>query len=330
MSQSESGDDDGGTATWQIHHQRPQRKKKPSTFNTRHHASATESSSRRKIFSRNDAQQHILLLVGLPGSGKTTLANTLRQKLPWKYMTVNQDLLKSRPACLRETQRILDLGKCPIIDRCNISQAQRQYFTQFTTTVTTTKWNDNSGNDLRLNTQYVPVDCVVLKIASVKECIARCQQRTDHPTLPPDKVHRVIGIMQKEWEDPKAAATSTTTATTTGAATIFKSANPSSPDLRSVVTIRNEAELQKLIATIVNSAHANIDESGSTGENVNVKVDAVTAVEHESVTTTTTTTTTTTAVPLVVPMVDTATAAGTDAETITTCLETLPIVDDKR
>ena len=42
----------------------------------------------------------ILLLVGLPGSGKSTFSTELCRLLPWKYVRVNQDELKTRGKCI--------------------------------------------------------------------------------------------------------------------------------------------------------------------------------------------------------------------------------------
>ena len=287
------------TVDWKVH-RRPRQKK-----SSRHHISGVTDSRTRRKGSTNDTatapewmmklpfrippssietttpstlydpqpqhQQHILLLVGLPGSGKTVLATTLCRILPWKYSHVNQDLLQSRPACLRETQRILDMGKCPIIDRCNISKRQRQYFTQFTTasslsssaTATTTNSTTIRNNTQASNDNYVPVDCVVLQSASVQECIQRCKQRMDHPTLPPHQVQRVIGIMQHEWEEPK-------TFNPTG----IKQASKSYERLRSVSTIQNDAKLQQWMTNLIETATSSTIINGDdTHDDTTVPVD---------------------------------------------------------
>ena len=257
-------EDEFDTTAWNVHRRSQRKKSSP-----KHPASVTESSNRRRM-STNVAvpewmnqfpyrvppssslseppsphQQHILLLVGFPGSGKSVLATTLRRMLPWKYMSVNQDILQSRPACLRETQRILDMGKSPIIDRCNISRKQREFFTQFTTS-----FSSDSSSSTTDEPHYVPVDCVVLQTVSVQECIQRCQQRTDHPTLPPHQAHRVIGMMQKEWEAPTACTAALKTA---------KKKMLKSPELlRSVVTIQSDTELQQFITTLVDAATVSI------------------------------------------------------------------------
>lgn len=126
-------------------------------------------------------QSRILLLVGLPGSGKSTAADCLCRVLPWMYVRVNQDELGSRQACLRSTEQALLEGKCPVIDRCNISRSQRQHF---------------------FLADVVAVDCVVLRVASAETCARRCKARPDHPTLDHQSVDRVLSIMTSEWQEP--------------------------------------------------------------------------------------------------------------------------------
>ena len=164
-------------------------------------------------------QQHILLLVGVPGSGKSTLAETLCRVLPWKYQRVNQDLLGHRNACLRLTQSILDDGCCPVIDRCNVSRGQRNYFTEF-----------------RVADAPIPVDCLVLQSVSVSTCIRRCKERgMNHPTLKPNDVNRVMRLLQSEWEAP--------------------SLNHE-PKLRSVTTITSKDMLHSVVLKLIEDAVA--------------------------------------------------------------------------
>jgi predicted kinase len=171
-------------------------------------------------------RQHILLLVGVPGSGKSTLTETLCRVLPWKYQRVNQDTLGHRNACLRFTQRILDEGYCPIIDRCNVSREQRQYFTDFRRTDCET---------------LIPVDCVVLRTVPIRTCVRRCKKRgVDHPTLKPKDVDRVMRMLQKEWEPPSLDG---------------------EPKLRSVSTVTSEEMLQSVVIQLIEDAVAEPSEA---------------------------------------------------------------------
>ena len=328
--------DGDNTVAWNIY-QRPRRKK--SSTSKKQNTNMAEN-SRRKITTDDAApgwmtklpylippsttttsttqsaqqeQQHILLLVGLPGSGKTTLATTLCRILPWKYMHVNQDILKSRPSCLRETQRILDLGKCPIIDLCNISKQQRQYFTQFTFRSSSSSSSSSDPVSTPTNTN-VPVDCVVLQIASIQECIRRCQHRTDHPTLPPHQVHRVIGMMQHEWEEPKTILRNSHKQTKQG------------ESLRSVITITSDTELQHFITTIVDTA----TRSYMTDEDQTTSTFTMNEEGTSSATTTTASNDTATSSPSLVNEDNEEDAAiPKDEAELTTALDTLTVDENK-
>lgn len=120
----------------------------------------------------------MLMLVGLSGSGKTTISRKIVEIMPWKYDRVNQDELGDRTVCLRSAQQILASGKCPIIDRCHVDASQRKHFI-----------------DVATETDC-PIDCIVLNY-SPQECLRRCNTRQGHPTLPPHKARKVIGFQVK-------------------------------------------------------------------------------------------------------------------------------------
>jgi predicted kinase len=172
----------------------------------------------------------VLLLVGYPGSGKSTLAECLCRVQPWKFVRVNQDELGSRQKCLNCVQRILSphispqqqqqqqqqqqhqLGYCPIIDRCNLSQDQRRYFTQLA------------------QSQRVAVDVVVLQLVDIETCIRRAQARTNHPTLTdPRAIPGIVRGMQRDYQKPHAQH----------------------EGLRSVTFVRNDATLQSVVAHLL-------------------------------------------------------------------------------
>eukprot|EP00536_Pseudo-nitzschia_multiseries_P005660 jgi/Psemu1/13080/gm1.13080_g len=74
----------------------------------------------------------LVLLVGLPGSGKSTFSQSLVASMPGKFCRINQDELKTRPKCERKLEKVLSIPTtqeqrrcCPIIDRCNFDQKQR-------------------------------------------------------------------------------------------------------------------------------------------------------------------------------------------------------------
>ncbi|KAL3787877.1 hypothetical protein HJC23_000419 [Cyclotella cryptica] len=106
----------------------------------------------------------VLILVGIPGSGKSTFACRLEELAPWKYVRVSQDSIGNRRDCEVLTRRILSQNRIPIIDRCNFNLEQRKY------------WID-IANEAR-----VPCDCIVFSY-DPKVCIRRCQQRINHETV---------------------------------------------------------------------------------------------------------------------------------------------------
>lgn len=58
---------------------------------------------------------HLLVLVGVPGSGKSTVAERLRKEGDWAV--VSQDVLGDRRACESATAKFLRAGRNVVIDR---------------------------------------------------------------------------------------------------------------------------------------------------------------------------------------------------------------------
>jgi predicted kinase len=102
----------------------------------------------------------VLLLMGLPGSGKSTLC----EKLP-QFKRINQDQLGNRNDCINAMKRSLSQGTPVVIDRTNISRSQRRYFLDVA--------KDHGAK----------VFCIFLDVPAV-ECIERVRNRKVHETLP--------------------------------------------------------------------------------------------------------------------------------------------------
>lgn len=64
----------------------------------------------------------VLIMVGVPGSGKSTIANQLVE-MGWER--VNQDELGTRRVCETRMESALQRGKSIVIDRCNFDISQR-------------------------------------------------------------------------------------------------------------------------------------------------------------------------------------------------------------
>lgn len=73
-------------------------------------------------------QQEIILFVGYPGSGKTTLYNKLFKNKG--YVHINQDTLKTVSKCISLTKKEIKNGKSIIIDNTNSSQDIRHKYIQ--------------------------------------------------------------------------------------------------------------------------------------------------------------------------------------------------------
>ena len=126
----------------------------------------------------------VLMLMGFPGSGKSTVAQKLAELFPNKYMRINQDELKTRKRCLARAKAAMQEGKCPVIDRCNSSLEHRKPFRQLAAE------------------QGYAIDCLVLEVPR-QECVSRCQARADHPTVTPQDGPKIVGCVQADWKLPQ-------------------------------------------------------------------------------------------------------------------------------
>ncbi|EAU92461.1 ATP dependent DNA ligase [Coprinopsis cinerea okayama7 len=124
----------------------------------------------------------LVMLVGLPGSGKTWVSKSLVARNPNGWQRISQDDSGSRSFC--ETE----IGRKPkgrvLLDRCNMSAADRKAWL-----------------DLASNWCTNPV-CVWFDYDR-ELCLARAQLRADHPTLPPgNRVRNAVDQMSKIFERP--------------------------------------------------------------------------------------------------------------------------------
>ncbi len=121
-------------------------------------------------------QQLVVLLVGLPGSGKSTACEAMTAA-GLGIVRINQDKLGTRKKCLAVAEKALGAGKDVVVDRCNVSFQQRLHF-------------------LKLASKHnCTVKSIVLQ-APPDLCVARVAARTDHETVPGGDEHKARTIIE--------------------------------------------------------------------------------------------------------------------------------------
>ncbi|CAK9021617.1 Transcription factor bHLH140 (Basic helix-loop-helix protein 140) (AtbHLH140) (bHLH 140) (Transcription factor EN 122) (bHLH transcription factor bHLH140) [Durusdinium trenchii] len=132
----------------------------------------------------------LLLLCGLPGSGKSTLAARFAASPDWTV--VNQDTLGSRQACMKAVRVALARKRKVLVDRCNVTRAQRALWTRLAKT------------EFHLSPSELA--CAWLDVPQ-EECARRVLQRFGHRTLPPQEASsKVIGGFARHFEEPQLTA----------------------------------------------------------------------------------------------------------------------------
>lgn len=129
----------------------------------------------------------VLVLVGLPGSGKSTAAQELvAAHADWAR--VNQDELGDRRACEAAASAALASGRSVVIDRCNFDAAQRATWLRIAS---------DAGLRSRCSALFFDVPAA--------ECARRASARRGHPTLAPASAAAVVAQMSAGLRPPVAA-----------------------------------------------------------------------------------------------------------------------------
>ncbi|KZV87192.1 hypothetical protein EXIGLDRAFT_711887 [Exidia glandulosa HHB12029] len=125
----------------------------------------------------------LLVLVGLPGAGKSWFAQSLTKREPDKWVWLSQDEIRSRGAVEDAVGRSHSKKRL-ILDRCNTGVKDRRRFL-----------------DLAASSSTFPV-CVYFDFPA-ELCTSRAQSRPDHPTLPPGgRVRAAVKQMLEMLETP--------------------------------------------------------------------------------------------------------------------------------
>jgi bifunctional polynucleotide phosphatase/kinase len=84
--------------------------------------------NKKKIIIKQFDKQEIIVLVGYPGSGKTTIANTFDTN---KYMVINGDIFKNSKKMIKESEKYIKTNYSIIFDATNPSIEKRKEYIDF-------------------------------------------------------------------------------------------------------------------------------------------------------------------------------------------------------
>ncbi|GAA5846353.1 hypothetical protein JCM9279_001341 [Rhodotorula babjevae] len=134
---------------------------------------------------QSPAKQHLIVLAGVVGSGKSTLSSAWERLVPG-WVRVNQDDLGDRRACEQAVRAALRAGLSVLVDRQNFDAQQRR------------TW-------LEIATEFPAVEVGGMVMGTSKEeCRQRLLVRSDHPTI--DNPRLAVDLLDKFsglWEEPR-------------------------------------------------------------------------------------------------------------------------------
>jgi atypical dual specificity phosphatase len=127
----------------------------------------------------------VIMLVGFPASGKSTFAKIISDQIRHIHR-INQDEIRTKGLCeelFAKYSKSSKVGNCVILDRCNLTIAERKYW-------------------LGLNNSNDPSVWCVFFNCNIEECKWRIKNRGDHPTVKPDKGEKIIDSVSKTLQIP--------------------------------------------------------------------------------------------------------------------------------
>lgn len=117
-------------------------------------------------------EKEILVLVGFPGSGKSSLAKHIEKESGYNYVTVCRDVLGSWQKCAAEATKLLERGKSVIVDSTNPDKESRARWVslakekkvscrcaKMATTIAHAKHNNKFRELMKVN--HIPVNDIV-------------------------------------------------------------------------------------------------------------------------------------------------------------------------
>ncbi len=127
-----------------------------------------------------------IICMGLPGSGKSTFANSLAESYPPSnsWLVINQDKL-GRKECQKlakscKTKRV-------VLDRCNLQVSEREYWLE------------------QLNSPTRGEVALVYFAANAETCSARVETREHHESIPKGRGRNIVAAMNAKLEPPTRA-----------------------------------------------------------------------------------------------------------------------------
>eukprot|EP01138_Halocafeteria_seosinensis_P007760 gb/GECG01007928.1/.p1 GENE.gb/GECG01007928.1/~~gb/GECG01007928.1/.p1 ORF type:complete len:875 (+),score=92.83 gb/GECG01007928.1/:1-2625(+) len=123
----------------------------------------------------------LIMLMGLPASGKSTFAQSLEEQLK-EVVRVNQDEIRNKQTCHEMVGRHTKEGKTVILDRCNPTRKDRQWWMKL-------QMGSRGTWSIYFDT-------------TAEECKWRVSHRKDHPTLKASAGANVIDTLARQMEPP--------------------------------------------------------------------------------------------------------------------------------
>lgn len=132
----------------------------------------------------------VVLLCGLPGSGKSTLRHKL-VKNGWAY--VSQDEMQTSDACEKALVKAMKNGQSCVVDRCNVTPSERRLWMQHANRAV--EKGVVKGVKLHFEAVWMATPPHV--------CKERARSRTGHETLRPEAADEVIDSFCRGLKPPE-------------------------------------------------------------------------------------------------------------------------------